>query len=121
MEQKAQRVDRHVTTAMRDNLFGSEEEMGMDIVALNIQRGRDHGLQPYYQYRRVYDLKPTETWAQMQVGMSSGRSTPPDSHRLMSIATPNPIRSCSWVCIAGGGGSGECFSAAEGVRVAEGH
>ncbi|VDL70130.1 unnamed protein product [Nippostrongylus brasiliensis] len=45
--------DRHVTTALRNYLFSKREEpeSGLDLIAINIMRGRDHGLPSYVDHR----------------------------------------------------------------------
>ena len=37
----------------------------MDLVALNLQRGRDHGLAPYVKWRALCGLPPLNTWKEV--------------------------------------------------------
>ena len=38
---------------MTDQLFEESKQGGFDIASLNIQRGRDHGLPPYNDWREL--------------------------------------------------------------------
>jgi hypothetical protein len=50
-KQVSQEVDVHLVDDVRDFLFGPPGSGGLDLAALNIQRGRDHGL-PHYNFLR---------------------------------------------------------------------
>lgn len=39
--------------------------VGLDLVSLNIQRGRDHGLPAYTEWRQYCGLTPADTWEEM--------------------------------------------------------
>ncbi|KAM7364650.1 peroxidasin homolog pxn-2-like isoform 2-T3 [Cochliomyia hominivorax] len=66
-----QRVDRFFSLQVTQRLFEdisddrSKPSCGLDLVSLNIQRGRDHGLPSYPVYRRHCKLSPVDTWQQM--------------------------------------------------------
>jgi hypothetical protein len=51
--QKAERVDLFIVNELRNNPFGM-----MDLAAITIQRGRDHGLPSYNQFRKSLGLSP---------------------------------------------------------------
>ncbi|RUS88352.1 hypothetical protein EGW08_003864, partial [Elysia chlorotica] len=57
-----QKFDRHVVDAVTDHLFESTKgpKGALDLIALNIQRGRDHGIPPYYAWRKYYGLSRLE-------------------------------------------------------------
>ena len=61
--QRAQQVDPYLVDAVRNFLFGLPGSGGLDLAALNIQRGRDHGLPSYNHAREYMGLPPvTEFW-----------------------------------------------------------
>lgn len=60
--QVCQSVDAYVIDDVRNFLFGPPGAGGFDLAALNIQRGRDHGLPSYNDARRAFDLPPARTW-----------------------------------------------------------
>ncbi|QEG21737.1 peroxidase family protein [Mariniblastus fucicola] len=61
--QQAQEIDPHVTSEVRNFLFGPPGAGGFDLASLNIQRGRDHGLPDYNVVRMRFGLPPVSTFA----------------------------------------------------------
>ena len=61
--QRARAVDPFVTDAVRNFLFGQPGEGGFDLAALNIQRGRDHGIPDYNTCRTALGLAPKTSFA----------------------------------------------------------
>ncbi|KAK9508766.1 hypothetical protein O3M35_006245 [Rhynocoris fuscipes] len=57
-------LDQFITGEISNHLFEDRRipHSGMDLPALNIQRGRDHGIPPYNEYRSLCNLKRAETW-----------------------------------------------------------
>ncbi|RUS72077.1 hypothetical protein EGW08_020159 [Elysia chlorotica] len=58
-------MDRQFAHSVTQHLFQEEERQGSDLVALNIQRGRDHGLQPLNAYRKICSGNPFTSLAQL--------------------------------------------------------
>ena len=54
--QKAEQVDEKVVDDVRNFLFGPPGSGGLDLISLNIQRGRDHGIGSYNQSRVDFGL-----------------------------------------------------------------
>ena len=54
--QAAEEVDLKIVNAVRNIMFGPPGAGGTDLAALDIQRGRDHGLPDYNELRFSYDL-----------------------------------------------------------------
>lgn len=61
----AQEVDLKVVDDVRNFLFGPPGSGGLDLAALNIQRGRDHGLPDYNTARAAYGLARVSSFAQV--------------------------------------------------------
>lgn len=57
------KLDHKVVTNLRNFLFGNPGEGGHDLVALNIQRGRDHGIPDYNTVRVALSLGAKATFA----------------------------------------------------------
>ncbi|MEO9592612.1 peroxidase family protein [Rhodopirellula bahusiensis] len=62
---QCQEVDLGVVDSLRNFLFGPPGAGGLDLVAMNIQRGRDHGLSDYNAAREAYGLARVETFDQI--------------------------------------------------------
>ncbi len=58
-------IDNRITKEVTDHLFEERGKRfsGMDLVALNIQRGRDHGITGYNNYRELCKLKRAEVFS----------------------------------------------------------
>lgn len=59
----AQEVDTKIVGGLRNFLFGAPGQGGLDLAALNIQRGRDHGLADYNTTRAAYGLPRVKSFA----------------------------------------------------------
>lgn len=72
------RVNRFFSYEVTQKLFESNDgdgsikpNCGLDLVSLNIQRGRDHGLPAYPVFRKHCKLPPTDTWEEMATAVDA--------------------------------------------------
>jgi peroxidase len=63
--QLGQENDLKLVDGIRNNLFGPPGAGGLDLAALDIQRGRDHGLPDYNNLRNAYGLEPVTSFAEI--------------------------------------------------------
>ena len=63
--QLCQQIDPYVVDDVRNFLFGPPGAGGFDLVALNIQRGRDHGLPSYNDVREALGLSRAQIFAEV--------------------------------------------------------
>lgn len=63
--QQANEVDTQAVESVRSFLFGDPSVGGLDLIAMNLQRGRDHGLADYNTIRKEYGLKKVTTFEQI--------------------------------------------------------
>ncbi len=61
----SQEVDLEVVDSLRNFLFGPPGAGGLDLVSLNIQRGRDHGLADFNSTRTAYGLHAYESFEEI--------------------------------------------------------
>lgn len=61
----AQEIDNKIVPELQNFLFGPPGAGGGDLAALNIQRGRDHGLADYNTTRVAYGLAPVTSFAEI--------------------------------------------------------
>ncbi|PSN42663.1 hypothetical protein C0J52_13041 [Blattella germanica] len=80
-QQPAQKRDEFITEELTNRLFQTPRYgYGMDLAALNIQRGRDHGLAPYTAWREPCGLQSFTEWSDLLKVMSAETQ-----HRLKRI------------------------------------
>ncbi len=70
---RAQEIDTRIVDDLRNFLFGPPGSGGMDLAALNIQRGRDHGLADYNSTRVAFGLPPIKDFAEITTNRSMQR------------------------------------------------
>lgn len=63
--QNGQENDLLLVDGIRNSLFGPPGAGGLDLAALDIQRGRDHGLPDYNTLRNAYDVPRVTTFAEI--------------------------------------------------------
>jgi len=63
--QVAEREDHIVTPDLHGHVFGTLDFSRRDLMAVNIQRGRDHGLPDYNTARKYFNLPEITSWDQI--------------------------------------------------------
>eukprot|EP01118_Nematostelium_gracile_P009356 TRINITY_DN3142_c0_g1_i1.p1 TRINITY_DN3142_c0_g1~~TRINITY_DN3142_c0_g1_i1.p1 ORF type:complete len:758 (-),score=195.66 TRINITY_DN3142_c0_g1_i1:32-2305(-) len=63
--QSQRQVDRYFATDLRNFLFGAPGSGGMDLIAINIQRGRDNGIPTFTQARQIFGLPFKASWSEI--------------------------------------------------------
>ncbi|CAD6193084.1 unnamed protein product [Caenorhabditis auriculariae] len=62
---KNPRPDQILNKELTERLFSRYHEVALDLAAFNIQRGRDHGLPAWTEYRKFCNLSAPQTWEDM--------------------------------------------------------
>lgn len=61
----------NLNTELTEKLFFNAHAVALDLAAINIQRGRDHGIPGYNEYRKKCNLPETETFDDLRYEISS--------------------------------------------------
>ncbi|GAB0087328.1 peroxidase [Sergentomyia squamirostris] len=73
IKQRSMKVDEFVTPELTNHLFqGANARFGLDLAAINIQRGRDHGLPVYTAWRLACGLSAINEWEDLNEVMGPG-------------------------------------------------
>lgn len=85
----SQKVDREIADGLTKHLFQQpESEHGFDLVALNIQRGRDHGLPGYGVWRRECNLSHAEIFEEANFQIKD-----PEARRILRVLYDDVVES----------------------------
>jgi len=96
--QRHQRIDVQVVDDVRNFLFGPPGAGGFDLAALNIQRGRDHGLPGYNDAREAMGLPRAASFAEMssdlevQARLAAVYASPDDVDLWVGCLAEDPVR-----------------------------
>eukprot|EP00057_Strongylocentrotus_purpuratus_P032307 XP_787204.3 PREDICTED: myeloperoxidase [Strongylocentrotus purpuratus] len=75
IRQTARKIDRFFSQTLLNQLFvnpdESDDATGLDLLSLNILRGRDNGIQPYYRWRKYCGLSPITKWSDLKKIMTA--------------------------------------------------
>ncbi|KAL6430530.1 hypothetical protein ACFW04_007847 [Cataglyphis niger] len=65
--------EQNLNVELTEQLFRSAHAVALDLAAMNIQRGRDHGLPGYLEWRDYCNMSRVETFEHLAADISSGR------------------------------------------------
>lgn len=72
MNQVAQAMDDSITQEVTNHLFKKDgHRFGMDLVSLNMQRGREFGVPGYMEFRKFCGLSVANSWEEMGGSMAN--------------------------------------------------
>lgn len=75
MFERAQEVDMFVVDALRNFLFTNVRgESGFDLIALNLQRGRDHALPSYNEIRIMFRMAPLTSFRRLTTNRATANT-----------------------------------------------
>lgn len=86
---RVEREDHIVVPDLREHLFGPLEFSRRDLVAINIQRARDHGLPDYNSVREAYGLKRKTSWEDINDYVINSTDFPYPSDEFLYNYTDN--------------------------------
>lgn len=72
--QKSQEIDLKIVDSVRNVLFGPPGAGGTDLIAVDVQRGRDHGIVDYNELRVAYDLPGLTDFNQLPANATTRNS-----------------------------------------------
>uniref|UniRef100_A0A8C4QP50 Peroxidase n=1 Tax=Eptatretus burgeri TaxID=7764 RepID=A0A8C4QP50_EPTBU len=64
--QIAEKEDHIIVEDLLDSMYGPLKSTRVDLMAVNIQRGRDHGVPSYNSVRRALNLQPASSWTDIR-------------------------------------------------------
>lgn len=83
--QRAEREDFIITPDLRGRVFGALDFTRRDLMAQNLQRGRDHGLPDYNSARRAYGLDPVYSFEDLNEIYGTDADTTANIERLRDV------------------------------------
>ena len=66
LRQTGHKWDQKFVDDIQNHLFETTGDGGLDLIALNIQRGRDHGLPGYNAYREICAVGKASDWSDFE-------------------------------------------------------
>jgi len=75
IRQPAEKADSNFVDDVKNHLFVQEQsdQIGLDLMAINIQRGRDHGIPGYVEYRRICQVGKANSFNDLTSNISPQR------------------------------------------------